>query len=94
MPVEIKIRNKYSVGPTYKAQKSKGGNSGKNKRKSGASKKPDILGEVVMLVNLSGVPEFCAHTGLKLPSWGIAWKHNGLLFRNQSAVRAYERARK
>lgn len=93
MPV-VELRRKYRVGGGSKSQKSKSSNSGgsKKNRISRKSNHEPLIGGKVFVVNYSGVPDYCAQTGVILARRGMLWKHDDKYFVSQDAIRAYEAA--
>lgn len=81
------LKKKYVVGTRWKNQKAPMGRSGKSRTKGKAKNKP-LLGEAIMLLNMSGKDTFCASTGKILPKRGIAYRHNGVMYVSRSAIPA------
>jgi hypothetical protein len=85
-PVKIKLKRKYTTKPQTKNQKSKHNNSGHSKNKKSGKKVEPPIGQPCMLINLSGVDEFCHSTGTKLPKRGIVFRHNGNYYISRAAI--------
>jgi hypothetical protein len=60
---------------------------------SGKSVKNNVTGGRVLYINMSGIPEYCEQTKVRLPFRGMIWKHDGKKFISQEAIAAYERAK-
>lgn len=88
--VAIAIRSKYRSTFNYKNQKASSNLSGKNNKKKGNSsarkvKRVELTGRKVLLINMSGVDNFCPVTGQKLATNGMVVEHNGRYYANFAA---------
>lgn len=87
--VAIEIRSKYRSTFNYKNQKASSNSSGKGNKKANNSarkiKKIDLVGKKVLLINMSGIDNFCPVTGVKLATNGMVVEHNGRYYANFTA---------
>ncbi len=81
------LKRKYTTGKQYKNQKAPTGHSGKSRTKGKAKNKP-LIGDPIMLVDMSGIDKFCAASDRLLSKHGIAFQYNGKIYVNRSVIPA------
>lgn len=81
------LKKKFITGVQWKNQKAPMGRSGKSRTK-GKNKNKPLIGDAIMLMNMSGVDHFCAGSGKVLPKRGIAYRHNGEMYVTRSDIPA------